>query len=83
MYLENNPGNPNQDALIDVIRLMGYEVYWHITLLYSPQNFFGKTTDIFAGVGSYNILCVPQEKPFADVARYNLKLITDLAKAPY
>lgn len=82
MYLENNPGSINEHALVTEIQNLGYEVFWHVTLLFNPNNFAGNSENIFGNVGSYNILCQPKEQVNHEwIQKYQLRHIPDTAKA--
>jgi FkbM family methyltransferase len=61
LYVENNPGAHSRE-LVAMILAKGYDIYWHVTPIFSPDNFFGNKNDIFPGVGSINIFCVPRER---------------------
>jgi FkbM family methyltransferase len=60
MYLENDRAERSQE-LLSLLLSMNYAVYWHTPLLFNATNFAGETEDIFPGVVSINILCVPNE----------------------
>lgn len=61
LYLECNE-YPEDKPLFDFIKGFDYSISWHITSLFNKDNFKGLEQDIFGGAGSYNILCVPNEK---------------------
>jgi FkbM family methyltransferase len=63
MYLENDRAERSQE-LLSLLLSMDYAVYWHTPLLFNAANFAGETEDIFPGVVSINILCVPNEAKF-------------------
>jgi FkbM family methyltransferase len=60
MYLENDRDDRSEELLRLVLDL-GYAAYWHLARLFNPENFDGVTEDIFPGVISANIACVPAE----------------------
>jgi FkbM family methyltransferase len=60
MYLENDREERSQELLTLLLNL-DYAVYWHTPPLYNAANFAGETEDIFPGVVSINVLCVPNE----------------------
>jgi FkbM family methyltransferase len=62
LYLENNPGD-KQQALIDYVHGLDYDIWWHRAPLFNPDNFAGVTTtdDHTLHVVSHNILCLPRE----------------------
>jgi len=60
IYLEND--RPDKSAqLIEFINSLGYKCYWHGTALFNPENLRGNQDNVFPGVGSINMLCVPRE----------------------
>jgi FkbM family methyltransferase len=58
LYVENDRLEKSA-ALIELIRGLGYEMYWHTPYLFNPQNFNGIGDNIFPGVVAVNMLCVP------------------------
>jgi FkbM family methyltransferase len=50
-------------ALITHIRSLSYTPYWFVTPLFSPDNFAGKTENVFPDVCSFDLLCVPVGSP--------------------
>jgi FkbM family methyltransferase len=60
MYLENDRADRSEELLTLVERL-DYRAYWHLARVFNPDNFYGEPEDIFPGVVSINILCVPKE----------------------
>jgi FkbM family methyltransferase len=60
MYLENDRADRSEELLTLVERL-DYKAYWHVARVFNPANFYGDPVDIFPGVVSINVLCVPQE----------------------
>jgi hypothetical protein len=39
-------------------------LFWHITPLFNPANYSGSTENVFPGVHSMNLICVPREARF-------------------
>ncbi len=60
LYVEN-AYTDKSPALIGQIRSLGYRLYRHVPPLFNPANLFRHARDIFDGIVSYNMLCVPQE----------------------
>jgi FkbM family methyltransferase len=60
MYVENDRAEKSEE-LLTVIERLGYVAYWHLAPLFNPDNFAGDPNDIFPGVVSINVLCVPKE----------------------
>ena len=46
-------------------RLLGfdYRLYWHCPLLFAADNFFKVETNVFGTLVSFNLLCLPRERP--------------------
>lgn len=60
MYLENDREERSHE-LLSMILAMDYAAYWHLPLLFNPDNFDGNREDIFPGIVSVNVLCIPNE----------------------
>ena len=61
LYVENDRAE-NQHELISLIADLGYRMFWHLPPLYDSKNFNGVQENIFQGVVSVNMLCVPNER---------------------
>jgi FkbM family methyltransferase len=62
IYVENDRED-SSPHLIAQIRDFGYRLWWHLPPLYSPDNFAGNEENVFPGVVSVNMLCLPAELP--------------------
>jgi FkbM family methyltransferase len=62
LYVENDRLEKSAE-LISLVFELGYRAWWHLPPLYNPRNVRGCAQDIFRGLVSINMLCVP-----ADVA---------------
>ncbi|THD62598.1 FkbM family methyltransferase [Phenylobacterium sp.] len=60
LYLENDRPTGQQE-LISLVAGLGYDLYWHTPPLFHPENFRGNAVNLFPGVGSVNMLCLPSE----------------------
>ncbi len=60
IYIENDRA-ANQQIVIDAIAAHRYALYWHLPRLFSPDNFRGNQQDVWPGVVSLNMLCIPEE----------------------
>ncbi len=60
LYVENDRPEKS-DALIRYIDSLGYNMYWHRPLYFNPNNYAGKTENIFGNLVSLNMLCVPKD----------------------
>jgi FkbM family methyltransferase len=60
LYVEND--RPARcEALVDFLRTLGYDLYWHTPCLYNPANYFGNRDNVFGGTISINVFGVPSE----------------------
>lgn len=59
IYVENDRAEHSR-ALISLLFDFGYRLWWHITPLFNPKNFFGHPRDIFGEVVSFNMIGFPR-----------------------
>lgn len=64
MYLENDRADRSEE-LLTRIGHMDYVAYWHLARLFNPANFANDPIDIFPGIVSINVLCIPKEMRMA------------------
>lgn len=63
LYVEND--RPEREAdLLSTLCELRYRCFWHITPLFNPSNFAGNREDVFPGIVSLNMLCLPVEMDF-------------------
>ncbi len=60
LFLENDR-KQNSPDLIRLLLRYGYEAYWVYTPLYSPDNVSGNPVDVFKGIASISLICIPGE----------------------
>jgi hypothetical protein len=48
---------------------MDYRLFWHLPRLFSAENFFGESENVFGRIVSVNMLCVPSERPIKTALR--------------
>jgi FkbM family methyltransferase len=58
LYVENDR-RQQSPALIRQILDLGYVAYWHVPPLYAADNFYQNQTNVFPGVLSLNMMCLP------------------------
>ena len=58
LYVENDRRRQSP-ALIRKIRDLDYVPYWHLPPLYDADNFYQNQTNVFPGVLSLNMMCLP------------------------
>lgn len=56
LYVENDREEKSA-VLIDYLRSLGYDLYWHRPPLFNPDNFDGNRRNVFEGIASINMLC--------------------------
>ena len=59
LYLESNHSHRR---LVDLVVSMGYTPYWHVPPFFNPYNYFEHQQDIFGGIVSTNMLCLPEPR---------------------
>ncbi|CAN5416298.1 hypothetical protein BH11PSE11_BH11PSE11_00820 [soil metagenome] len=71
LFVENDRVD-NSRALIEWLWSHGYRLWWHVSPLFNAQNFFGNPEDIYGGVSSLNMLCLPRELDLPVPALYEV-----------
>jgi FkbM family methyltransferase len=70
LYVENDRDD-RSEPLISQIFELGYRLWWHLTPLFSPGNFFKHPEDVFGNMWSVNMIGLPRSVPiqlrFAEV----------------
>ena len=59
VYVENDRAEHSR-RLISLLFDIGYRLWWHITPLFNPNNFFRHQQDIFGNVVSFNMIGFPR-----------------------
>ncbi len=62
LYVENDR-QAQSERLIKLIDELGYNMWWHLPPLFNPGNFAQARQNIFGGIASQNLLCLPKETP--------------------
>ena len=62
LYLESDRED-KRSTLFELIRTMGYRLYWHTPSLFSPDNFRGLNDNLFGELRSFNVLCIHASIP--------------------
>lgn len=60
LYVENDR-REKSPALLAYLFELGYRVYWHVSPLFNPDNFFANGENVFGTIASINVLCIPKE----------------------
>lgn len=56
LYVENDRVEKSRD-LINLIRSLGYRMFWHLAPLYNPTNYASDFSNVYPGIVSINMLC--------------------------
>ena len=63
LYVENDRLEKSA-ALIELIESFGYHLYWHTPPMFNPQNHAHDHENIFPGIFSVNMVCIPIDQTF-------------------
>lgn len=72
LFVENDRKHKSPE-LITCIESLGYTLFWHIAPMFNAKNFFKEKTNVFPGIVSVNMLCIP---PGMDADVQGLKKVT-------
>jgi FkbM family methyltransferase len=61
LYVENDRV-ARSGELLRLLAELGYACHSHAPPLFNPANFFGNPENVFGGIASHNLLCVPEER---------------------
>jgi FkbM family methyltransferase len=56
LYIENDRAEKSR-SLVSFLLELDYRLWWHISRLYNPNNFFGVQENLYGALGSYNMFC--------------------------
>ena len=70
LYIENDQ-RERSAHLLETLAELGYDCYWHLPTLFAAENFRGETENVFPGIVSVNLLCMPKGEapPCAELRR--------------
>jgi FkbM family methyltransferase len=81
LYVENDRADRSA-ALIEQLMALDYRLYWHTPFLYDTDNFFGNQENIFGGIVSDNMLCVPRSGPLSITVQGLAEITSEHAVPP-
>jgi hypothetical protein len=79
MYIENDRVAKSK-GLIEMLAGIGYRMWWHITPLYNPDNYYANPRNLYPTISSFNMLCLHATK--SDAVPGGLQEITDSSWHP-
>jgi FkbM family methyltransferase len=79
LYVENDRVEKSQE-LIEWLWSQNYLLWWHVSRLFNPANFFAKAENIYGTFSSCNMLALPRE---FDIPVTDLRQITNSALHPF
>jgi FkbM family methyltransferase len=59
LYVENDRRHQSPDLLRQILNL-DYACYWHLPPLYAPDNFYRNPNNVFPGIVSIDMMCLPK-----------------------
>jgi hypothetical protein len=62
LYVENDRAGRSPE-LIRWLWEREYRLWWHLPPLFNPRNRRGLTENLYPGICSFNMLCLPRESP--------------------
>jgi len=78
IYIENDRPAQSQ-SLIDYLWRRGYRLWWHVTTLFNAGNYRRKADNRYAGLHSFNMICLPSE---SEMTMDELPEVTDSSAHP-
>jgi hypothetical protein len=81
LYVENDRAEKSP-SLIEHLLALDYQLYWHMPWLYNPDNFFGDQENVFPGIVSDNMICVPRSGPLSITVQGLIEITSKDARPP-
>jgi FkbM family methyltransferase len=66
LYVEDDRLDKHAE-LIATLMGLEYRMWWHMPWLYNPGNLAGDTENLFPGIASFNLICIPREAAPDDI----------------
>ena len=60
LYVENDRRDKSE-SLIRRLQDLNYRMFWHLPPLFNAANIYGNAVNVFPGIVSINMLCLPAE----------------------
>jgi FkbM family methyltransferase len=67
LYVEDDRLDKHAE-LIATLMGLDYRMWWHMPWLYNPGNLAGDSENLFPGIASFNLICIPREAAPDDIA---------------
>lgn len=62
LFVEDHPANPRYNTLFGLLQDFKYTIYQSFSYLFNPDNFNANAINVFDTTGSFDLLCIPQER---------------------
>ena len=66
LYVEDDRRDKHAELIATLFDL-DYRMWWHLPWLFNPGNFAGDSENIFPGIASFNLICLPRETAPDDI----------------
>ncbi|MFM7610383.1 MAG: FkbM family methyltransferase [Alphaproteobacteria bacterium] len=66
LYVEDDRRDKHAELVATLFDL-DYRMWWHMPWLYNPANVAGDSENIFPGIASFNLICLPRETAPDDI----------------
>ncbi|MFN9091386.1 MAG: FkbM family methyltransferase [Alphaproteobacteria bacterium] len=60
LYVEDDRQDRHAELIATLLDLE-YRIWWHLPWLYNPANLAGDSENLFPGIASFNLICLPRE----------------------
>lgn len=75
IYIENDR-KEKSEQLIEHLLQLDYRVHWHLPYLFRPDNAAGNPENVFDGIASMNMICMPDDRKI-EVSAFRILNNTD------
>lgn len=59
LYVENDRPQKSK-SLVEMVHALGYRAWWHTPPLFNPDNYYNNKHNLYPGICSFNMVCLPQ-----------------------
>ncbi len=69
LYVENDRVESSKN-LIELLWNLEYKLFWHISPLFNPNNYFKNNDNVFGDICSFNMIALPSDKWMYDMSSF-------------